>query len=57
LVPIEGTLPEGVHKGWTLGGVFINDEPSATDTDIWAMEHQLLSITPLQIDWTAYGSL
>jgi broad specificity polyphosphatase/5'/3'-nucleotidase SurE len=50
-------LPEGTLKGWTLGGEFINDEPASTDTDIWAMEHQLLSITPLTIDWTAYGSL
>ncbi|MBQ3633345.1 MAG: 5'/3'-nucleotidase SurE [Paludibacteraceae bacterium] len=57
LVPMEGALPEGVLKGWTLGGEFVNDEPAATDTDIWAMEHQLLSITPLVIDWTDYGSL
>ena len=57
LVPIEGELPEGIEKGWTLGGEFVNEEPSATDTDIWAMDHQLLAITPLTIDWTAYGSL
>ncbi len=57
LVPIEGETPEGVLNGWTLGGQFVNDEPSATDTDIWAMEHQLLSITPLHLDWTDYGSL
>lgn len=57
LVPLEGELPEGVLQGWKLGGAFVNDEPEATDTDIWAVEHQLLAITPLQIDWTAYGSL
>ena len=57
LVPITEELPQGVTKGWTLGGEFVNDEPSATDTDIWAMEHQLLAITPLTIDWTDYGSL
>ena len=56
LVPID-ELPEGVIQGWKLGGEFVNDEPGATDTDIWAMEHQLLAITPLTIDWTAYGSL
>lgn len=50
-------LPEGVLRGWTLGGEFVNDEPAATDTDLWAMDHQLLSITPLTIDWTHYGSL
>lgn len=57
LNPIQGELPEGVSHGWTLGGAFVNDEPESTDTDIWAMEHQLLAITPLTIDWTAYGSL
>ncbi len=57
LVPLEGELPEGVQSGWRLGGDFINDEPSATDTDIWAMEHQLLAITPLTIEWTDFGSL
>ena len=50
-------LPEGVLKGWKLAGEFVNDEPAATDTDIWAVDHQLLAITPLTIDWTAYGSL
>lgn len=57
LAPIEEPLPEGVLKGWKLAGEFINDEPSSSDTDIWAMEHQLLAITPLTIDWTHYGSL
>ena len=57
LAPIDGPLPEGMDKGWKLAGEFVNDEPDATDTDIWAMEHQLLAITPLTIDWTAYGSL
>ena len=57
LTPLAETLPDGVIKGWKLGGEFINEEPSSTDTDIWAIEHQLLSITPLTIDWTHYGSL
>ena len=57
LSPLPDALPEGVIKGWKLAGEFVNDEPSATDTDIWAMDHQLLSITPLTIDWTHYGSL
>lgn len=56
LVPVE-ELPEGVLKGWILGGSFEIEEPSANDTDLWAMAHQLLSITPLTIDWTDYGSL
>ena len=57
LAPAQEEAPEGVLKAWRLAGAFVNDEPSSTDTDIWAMEHQLLSITPLTIDWTAYGSL
>ena len=57
LVPLTDELPEGVQRGLKLAGQFVNDEPAATDTDIWAMEHQLLSITPLSIDWTDYGSL
>lgn len=56
LVPMT-EVPEGMLKAWKLGGEFINEEPSADDTDIWAMDHQLLSITPLTIDWTDYGSL
>lgn len=57
LIPLEGEMPKGVLSGWRLGGDFVNDEPSATDTDIWAMEHQLLAITPLTIEWTDLGSL
>ena len=57
LAPIEEKLPDGVIKGWKLAGQFVNEEPEATDTDIWAIEHQLLAITPLTIDWTNYGSL
>ena len=57
LVPVKDSQAEGVLGAWKLGGEFINEEPSATDTDIWAMEHQLLAVTPLSIDWTDYGSL
>lgn len=57
LIPLTDDLPEGVLSGWKLGGEFINEEPSANDTDIWAMEHQLLAITPLKLDWTDYDSL
>ena len=57
LVAVEEPLPEGVLSGWKLAGEFVNDEPAADDTDTWAMEHQLLAITPLTIDWTDYGSL
>ena len=58
LVELESTaLPDEVISGWKLAGDFINDEPDATDTDIWAVNHQLLAITPTTIDLTDYGSL
>lgn len=57
LVPVEGELPPGVESGWKLAGEFINDEPNEKDTDIWAVEHQLLAITPTMIDLTEYGAL
>ena len=50
-------IPDGIMSGWRLAGEFINDEPDAQDTDIWALEHQLLAITPTTIDMTEYGSL
>lgn len=56
LVPIE-EKPIEVDGAWKLGGEFVNEEPDATDTDMWALEHQLLAITPLALDWTDYGSL
>lgn len=57
LAPLQVERPEDVLQAWQLAGEFVNDEPAATDTDIWAMDHQLLSITPLKLDWTDYGSL
>ena len=57
LVPDTTSAPADVLSSWKLAGEYINDEPDATDTDIWAMEHQLLAITPITVDLTAYGSL
>lgn len=57
LEPTEDILPEGYSSGWKLAGEYVNDEPAAQDTDIWAMDHQLLSITPISIDLTNYGAL
>jgi len=56
LVPDEDK-PADVLSSWRLAGEYINDEPDATDTDIWAMDHQLLAITPITVDLTEYGSL
>lgn len=58
LVPdASSPMREGLLSQWKLAGEFVNDEPDATDTDIWALEHQLLAITPITIDLTDYGSL
>ena len=50
-------MREGLLSQWRLAGEFVNDEPDAQDTDIWALDHQLLAITPITVDLTAYGSL
>lgn len=42
---------------FTLAGDFVNDEPEATDTDVWAVDHQQLAITPVSVDMTYYEAL
>lgn len=42
---------------YILVGDFINHEPQAEDTDIWALEHNYISIQPVTIDMTAYAAL
>lgn len=48
--------PMGKHYFW-LTGNFHNTEPEATDTDEWALEHQFVSVVPMQIDLTSYETL
>ena len=43
---------EGAYR---LTGYFQNLEPDAEDTDYWALEHGFASVTPLQLDMTAYA--
>lgn len=40
-----------------LTGCFSNLEPQAEDTDYWALEHGYASVTPIQMDMTAYDCL
>ena len=40
-----------------LTGYFDNLEPDAEDTDYWALDHGFASITPVQLDMTAYSML
>lgn len=51
------TTDEQGRKCWTLAGEYVNHEPQAEDTDIWAVEHGYLSIQPVSIDMTQYGAL
>ena len=50
----RGQHPKGGSYFW-LTGKFTNNEPEAEDSDRWALEHDYVAITPIQIDMTAYG--
>ena len=41
----------------TLSGIFENLEPDAEDTDYWALDHDMASVTPLKLDMTDYALL
>jgi 5'-nucleotidase len=49
---IEYKDPMGKPFYW-ITGTFINDEPEATDTDQWCLEHGIISIVPTVLDRTA----
>ena len=51
----KDTLNE-IHT-YTLSGVFENLEPEAEDTDYWALDHDMASVTPLKLDMTDYALL
>lgn len=51
-----GTDAEG-RNIYTLTGTFCNLEPEATDTDYWAIDHDMAAITPLSLDMTDYATL
>ena len=48
--------PHGYDYFW-MTGRYRNDEPEATDTDNYALQHGYVAITPTQIDVTAYELL
>ena len=37
---------------YSLTGHFTNLEPDAEDTDYWALDHDMASVTPLSLDMT-----
>jgi len=46
--------PRGVQSYW-LTGHFTNLEPDAEDTDYWALDQGYATITPIELDVTAYA--
>lgn len=48
--------PRGYDYWWMVGH-YHNDEPEATDTDRWALDHGYVAVTPTQIDLTAYKAI
>lgn len=48
--------PRGFDYFWMVGR-YINDEPSAEDTDNWALAHGYVAITPTRSDVTSYETL
>lgn len=42
---------------YSMTGYHVNHEPDAEDTDMWAMEHGMISVQPCTIDTTAYKML
>ncbi len=56
ITPPSGGRGAG-RGGFQLAGVFVNDEPEAEDTDLWAVDHRKIAITPCSIDFTCYEAL
>ncbi|MBN2890350.1 MAG: 5'/3'-nucleotidase SurE [Bacteroidales bacterium] len=40
-----------------LTGKYVNFEPEKTDTDVWAIENNYVSVVPIKIDFTDYDML
>lgn len=48
--------PRGREYYW-LTGAFVNHEPSAEDTDEWALSHGYVAVVPVQVDMTDYRQM
>jgi 5'-nucleotidase len=53
----EESTNENGQTTYTMLGDFFNNEPSADDTDEWALRHHFVSIVPLSKDLTNYSIL
>ncbi len=54
---ITCTHPTHGYDYYWMSGFYQNDEPEATDTDDWALEHGYIAITPLTVDMTDHDYL
>lgn len=52
----KGVRKNGKAHYW-LSGYYESEEPDSTDTDVWALRQQYVTVTPTQIDLTAYGAM
>lgn len=48
----EYTDPHGQKFYW-MTGQFINEEPDCEDTDLWCLDHGIVSVVPVMLDRTA----
>lgn len=48
--------PHGREYFW-MTGHFENQEPEASDSDEWALDHGYVAVVPVQVDMTAYGHM
>ena len=54
----QPSIPNPQHSTqYTLTGTFVNLEPEATDTDYWALDHDMAAVCPLKLDLTDYALL
>ena len=50
-------MKQVAEDAYCLTGYFENLEPEADDTDYWALDNGYASVTPVQLDMTAYSLL
>ena len=48
--------PSGKPYYW-LTGKFVNFEEGSTDTDVWALDNNYVSVVPVQFDMTAHHTI
>jgi len=54
---MQETTDEMGEKCYSLAGEFVNIEPEAEDTDLWAMNNHYVSVHPCTVDQTAYAEI